>query len=233
MRNFWALGLAIGLAGCVAPPVVTIATLAFDGFSYIVTGKGVGDHALSMAMQQDCAMFRALTEGSFTSVCLELDDTAGTTSIASSTANPAGGDGRAAVARSVDDAALAVRPVAFDTPAPAIHNHKATYLVVGSFRHLDNARRRVARLDGFPVRVTPAEVGGKLYHRVVAGPFANGDMADARVHMASAGVAKAWAIKLCEADLAAPPCNAPTMAAQLPVPLNLAANDGAPLGSTD
>ena len=93
MRNFWALGLAIGLAGCVAPPVFTIATLAFDGFSYVVTGKGVGDHALSMAMRQDCAMFRVLTEGSLTSVCLELDDTDGTTAIASSAPGPAGGDG--------------------------------------------------------------------------------------------------------------------------------------------
>ena len=233
MRNFWALGLAIGLAGCVAPPVFTIATLAFDGFSYVVTGKGVGDHALSMAMRQDCAMFRVLTEGSLTSVCLELDDTDGTTAIASSAPGPAGGDGLAAVARSVDDTAPAVRPVAFDTLAPAIHNRKAIYLVVGSFRHLDNAQRRVARLDGFPVRVTPAVVGGKLYHRVVAGPFANGDMADARAHMASAGVAKAWAINLCAVDLAASPCNAPTTVAQLPAPLNLAANDGAPPRSAD
>ena len=52
----------LGLAGCVAPPIITYASAALDGVSFVATGKSVGDHALSAMVDEDCALLRAVTE---------------------------------------------------------------------------------------------------------------------------------------------------------------------------
>ena len=46
------------LAGCAAPAAHQIAGWVADGLLYLKTGKGASDHAISMAMKQDCAMWR-------------------------------------------------------------------------------------------------------------------------------------------------------------------------------
>ncbi len=48
------------LAGCGLPPAVTIASYAFDGVSFLSTGKSVGDHALSAVTKKNCAMWRVV-----------------------------------------------------------------------------------------------------------------------------------------------------------------------------
>ena len=75
-------------------------------------------------------------------------------------------------------------------PAQAIvpANYSATYLVVGSFRRLDNAKRRAARLSDATLRMTDAVVDGEVFHRVVAGPFGGEDIAAARLRAVAAGV---------------------------------------------
>ncbi len=57
------------LCGCVAPPMVTYASFALDGASFVATGKSVGDHALSAAVDEDCAILRAVTEQDVKAVC--------------------------------------------------------------------------------------------------------------------------------------------------------------------
>ncbi len=45
------------LGGCgLVPPAVSIASFAADAFSYVVSGKSVSDHGLSLVMQEDCAV---------------------------------------------------------------------------------------------------------------------------------------------------------------------------------
>jgi hypothetical protein len=45
------------LSGCgLIPPAVSIASFVADAFSYVVSGKSVSDHGLSMVMQEDCAV---------------------------------------------------------------------------------------------------------------------------------------------------------------------------------
>ena len=59
MGKFLVIGaLAVGLAGCGLPPSIQIASWAIDGISVIVSGKSVGDHALSVVAAEDCAMWR-------------------------------------------------------------------------------------------------------------------------------------------------------------------------------
>ena len=61
----------LGLAGCVAPPIITYASAALDGVSFVATGKSVGDHALSAMVDEDCALLRAVTERDVKAVCRE------------------------------------------------------------------------------------------------------------------------------------------------------------------
>ena len=80
MRIAWAIVACFGLAGCIMPPVVSYASLAMDGISYATTGKSVSDHALSAATNQDCAVWRAVSEQQIEAVCQDpapdSDDTA-------------------------------------------------------------------------------------------------------------------------------------------------------------
>lgn len=52
-------GMALGTSGCALPPMVTMASVAADVFSYGETGKSVTDHGISLVMKQDCALLRA------------------------------------------------------------------------------------------------------------------------------------------------------------------------------
>ncbi len=74
MRRPLTLGIAaLLLAGCAVPLPVQVASWALDGLSYLTTQKSVADHGLSIVAQQDCAVWRGLTEGR---ICQEYDDAA-------------------------------------------------------------------------------------------------------------------------------------------------------------
>ena len=47
------------LSGCVSlPPMLNYASMALSGISYVATGKGPSDHALSFATHKDCTLMR-------------------------------------------------------------------------------------------------------------------------------------------------------------------------------
>ena len=54
------------------PAAVTIASLALDTGSYMMSGKTLTDHGLSVAMDEDCAMVRVLDEDG--DICREEPD---------------------------------------------------------------------------------------------------------------------------------------------------------------
>lgn len=75
-RNFLGLsgvvvGSALLLSGCALPPLLTIASYAIDGMSYLSSGKSVSDHALSAVTTQDCALFRVVMGDD---ICRERED---------------------------------------------------------------------------------------------------------------------------------------------------------------
>lgn len=59
------------LSGCSVSPAVDAVSLTVDGVSFLVTGKGMTDHAISAASGQDCAWFRVVKGQS---PCVPHDD---------------------------------------------------------------------------------------------------------------------------------------------------------------
>ena len=53
---------ALAVSGCAAVPV-RVALLALEGVSFVVSKKSVADHGVSIVMQQDCALWRGVTQG--------------------------------------------------------------------------------------------------------------------------------------------------------------------------
>ncbi len=60
MRWLLFAAAAVALSGCAIPPIISVASLAFDFASYGATGKTVADHGLSAVLQKDCALLRGL-----------------------------------------------------------------------------------------------------------------------------------------------------------------------------
>lgn len=56
-------GSALLVAGCAVPVPLQVASWALDGISFLTTEKSMTDHGLSMVTQQDCAVWRGVTEG--------------------------------------------------------------------------------------------------------------------------------------------------------------------------
>lgn len=57
------IGMTSLLPGCAMPIGVTVGSYAADGGLLIGTGKSSTDHLLSMNMQRDCGVFRAVVRG--------------------------------------------------------------------------------------------------------------------------------------------------------------------------
>jgi len=64
------------LAGCTTPAVHQIASWALDGLLYLQTGKSASDHAISIAMKQDCAMWRWIWTKPYRGIVICSDYTA-------------------------------------------------------------------------------------------------------------------------------------------------------------
>ena len=62
MRWLWLLAIPPLLSGCAMPAAFTVASLTLDTGSYMVSGKTLTDHGLSLAMDEDCSMMRVLDE---------------------------------------------------------------------------------------------------------------------------------------------------------------------------
>jgi cell division protein FtsN len=129
--------------------VVTLASLAADGVSYVTTGKSVSDHGMSMATGNDCALMRPVFTGK--AMC-QIDTTRGKDVPVET--------GHAAVAWP-GAPALASAPAAV----------KDRYVQVGSFREEQNAARAAARYAALNASVHPVEAAGARYYRVRVGPL--------------------------------------------------------------
>ena len=53
--------LAVWLSGCGLPPALTIISSLADGLSFAANGKSLSDVALSAVTDQDCAVYRIVT----------------------------------------------------------------------------------------------------------------------------------------------------------------------------
>jgi hypothetical protein len=61
VRHLAILAVPLIMTGCGIPPAVSIASYALDGVALVASGKTIKDHALSVAVGQDCSMFRVVS----------------------------------------------------------------------------------------------------------------------------------------------------------------------------
>lgn len=223
MNRFWILGVALALGGCGLPPAIQVASYVVDGVSYLATDKSVTDHILSAAVEQDCALIRALDEGR--EICgedaplladLEKSPDAGE-AIALQTTPTGFGATESDLHETWSDPAFDVAeqpanwaPTRIRTQVgrePATNIGR--YFVLGSFRQ-HAAAERAAQLyaPAGSLVVAEAVVKGQIWHRVVSGPYPVAQLTEVRNRLAEAGIKNFWQINLCQADLAAPPCTA-------------------------
>ena len=218
MSRFLAIIACIVLAGCAAPPLLTYASMALDGASYAATGKSVGDHALSAAVDEDCAVLRVVTEQDVAAVCREYatqeerDAAMAPTVVAAFKTLMVEPDPRKVPTSSSEPVPMI--SVAYMTGTgetsmlqPVVDNRPAVFLMLGNFSSLDGAEKLAARVSGLSTVVSPAMAGDALSCRVVAGPIVAEDTGAVQSRLAAVGIGNSWAANLCTRDLGAPPCD--------------------------
>ncbi len=82
------------------------------------------------------------------------------------------------------------------------------FIVLGSYLKEANATDAMARGRDFAPRMVRVRVRGKVFHRVVTGPYARDAISTLRKTLAGEGFRQNWTAKLCENSLRAGPCHA-------------------------
>ena len=85
-------------------------------------------------------------------------------------------------------------------------NLPANYLVVGSFRLIDNVERMIDDLGELNAVMGVVFVKEKVYFRVLVGPLTDAETDSARGRLVDFGINNPWTINLCSGDLTPPPC---------------------------
>lgn len=218
MLRVFTVTACLGLAGCVAPPIVTYVSLALDGMSFATTGKSVGDHALSAVVGKDCALLRVISEGDIKAVCLKYaTDEEREIAVAPSAASTFR-DANVEIAPEK----IPPNPDEYTVPILLVaargdvveslggnkftENRQAIYLMIGNFPSIEGAEKLAARVTGMPAVVAPATAGDARYFRVVAGPIAPDKTKFAQSRLQSIGIGNSWLANLCTGSLGAPPC---------------------------
>ncbi len=221
MGKFFAVFACLGLAGCVAPPIFTYASMALDGASFVTTGKSVGDHALSAVVDKDCALLRVVTERDVAAVCREyISEEERDAAVAPTVVSAFKGLFTEIEPRKVpprtDVDPEPILPVALmdgigmsGARDENIENRRGIYLMIGNFPSIEGAEKLAARVTGISTVVAPAMAGDVRYFRVVAGPIAPGETYAAQSRLTAVGIDNSWAASLCARDLGAPPCDNP------------------------
>ncbi|MDQ2101298.1 SPOR domain-containing protein [Azospirillum isscasi] len=180
----------LGLGGCAGMPIgMTAASFALDGLLYVGTSKSSTDHMLSAVLQQDCATFRILTEGSFCKpVIVPVIRTAETAPAPVPEPPPPATPAPPAplplpVTAEVEIAAIP--PV----PQPA---GRRFLVVAGSFAKRGQAEARRDRLGHPEADIVTADVRGRRIHRVVLPPEDRSGALRRLAEIRAAGVGDAW-----------------------------------------
>ena len=184
----WALlPILAGLSGCVLPPAVTIASLVANAASYAATGKSISDHGISALAGEDCALWRVAADRE---IC-----TARSEAVASPASPPAQAQPPKSptVAESGIDAERvdSIQKVAV---APELVARPGRYWVLGSFINRANAQHLVASLGGMEAEIVTVDLNGETFHRVIAGPLGDRDVAALHERTANGAGAQPWEI---------------------------------------
>jgi len=83
-------------------------------------------------------------------------------------------------------------PVQSSAPETGITARTRGHVVIGSFTDPAEAEGHRALYKHLAPKVVPAEVDGRLYHRVVVGPFERAALKPAKQRIVAAGITDAW-----------------------------------------
>lgn len=186
------LSLAV-LTGCAAlPPALQLLSVAGAGMSFVTTGKGVGDHLMSAALDRDCVMLR-FVQGE--DPCREQ--------------TPAEDSVQTVANIDAEQDISLLRGQTLDIDPAAVGAALARpnlYLVIGSFSDRFNAEAFSRAYSDYNTGVS-LETGETVAYRVVVGPIPAGNMVVFREDLYQAGISETWPIPLCGNDLTPPPCS--------------------------
>lgn len=178
IKTLWVVVVPLLLAACGLPPAVVVASYAVDGVSYIASGKSLADHGLSVLAQEDCAVWRVVVGRA---ICEEEDG------IDIAETEGEGDEPRADLlselkAQAPARYAQAQRPLPKAKPflvasKPADGRY---YLVIGSFVDRGNADRAAQQHAAYEPEIVSVVVKGKVFHRVIVGPFERSEVAALR-----------------------------------------------------
>jgi hypothetical protein len=175
LRAGFVVAAALALTGCAGvPTAVTFAGMYVNSILMLRTNKGMTDHAVSAALDQDCGFMNIIEHGAYCT-----DEPAPALLAALSADADMLAPAAAPVAKSVPD----VQPVASENatrtvlsaPPPvtvvpagkAQAGEKDRFLVVlASYRSADTAAAHLARLKRADSMIIPIDIKGEAYHRV-------------------------------------------------------------------
>lgn len=109
------------------------------------------------------------------------------------------------------DRGTAAKPVQLAALAALLPEREAKpkpgrFVVLGSYLKEANARDAMKRGHGFAPRMVRVRVDGRLFHRVVSGPYARDAIGTMRRTLIGEGFPDAWAATLCQDTLRLAPC---------------------------
>lgn len=201
------------LTACSLPPSLQVASWAIDGISYLTTDKSLTDHGLSMMTKSDCALLRGLKGERICSNGLEIGDVV----VASLDDGPIETDAEVTKVAEFETASGGwdVKSVNLETSDHVSNNRiqgerllisgtrnwsdsddANQYLVIGSFRDRNNAKRLIRRHKALGPAVMASRVKGHETYRVAVGPYSLGDKGKVHKALSKAGIKEAWSIRI-------------------------------------
>lgn len=196
-------GLCIALtsiSGC-----ASLELLAAGGISYLVTGKGLSDHALSMVMDQDCAFHRFLTDDSLCEEANQSTLLADTSITENQTV-----DELAANSNLVEPVQPQQELVSIeDGPAlSSFEDNAGIFAVAGSFNDLKYAYERSMLFRNYTTHIIENPEHSPTRFRVVIGPLEDKSLVHKITLPGDIAKDTLWVTELCTEDLSPPPCTA-------------------------
>ena len=153
------------LAGCL-PPAFTAISLVGDGISYVFTGRSVTDHGISIAMKEDCALFRFVKGGK---VCRPMKKDDPLYDMVFSAVEP--------------EAKPAAEPARYLVMVPSLNNR-----VLAEFAR-DLMQPRI-------VSMFTSRRENETYYHLVTGPVAKSEIPAAEAAFRHAGFTDVWSARM-------------------------------------
>ncbi|BDX07913.1 hypothetical protein [Planctobacterium marinum] len=196
--------------------------MAVGGVSYLLTGKGLTDHAMSAVMEQDCAWHHLLNDQPLCAEVITSEESPQLLAANESGTEP-GEQGTLGQAQFEQESRVSAAIDGKDAMEPELVAHNdsqlglaQSYAVIGSFNDLKFAYERSMLYRQYNTLIVENPEPSATRFRVVIGPLQDRSLLNL-IHLdESHKREELWTIELCSDSLTPPPCGASEMLAKLP-----------------